>query len=179
MNMNLEEYKNHIDRLVRQMDGSTVLNGSAEHAAAINECMFNHANDSMQIVTRRLDPRVYGTKDLVAKAKLFLGVPERRLQIAVENAPAFSETEHPLVAALSAYPNFEIREIPQPVHELIDVNFTLMDERSFRFERDKSEAVAIACFGDTSGFVGKLSGLFGKIWSISTPIADEATPEIA
>lgn len=171
MNMNLNQYTQHIDRMARQMDGTTVLNGSAEHAAIINERMFNYAKTSMDIVTRQLDPRVYGTESLVSSAKLFLGVPERKLRIAVENAPAFAKSGHPLVSELEGFPNFEIREIPAEIHDLVDVNFTLMDGISYRFERDKSEAVAVACFGDRGPFVTKLAEFFGRVWNISTPMS--------
>jgi len=167
--MSIKDYNAHIDRLARQMDGSTVLNGSAEHAAVINERMFNYAQSTMDIVTRQLDPRVYGTEDLVSSAKLFLGMPERRLRIAVENAPVWED--HPLVSELVDYENFEIRTVGKPYHETVNVNFTLMDGSSYRFERDKTKAVAIACFGDKGEFPGQLSGLFDQIWNIAEPMS--------
>lgn len=170
MQMKIENYIAHIDRMARLMDGSTVLNGSAEHAAVINERMFNYADSSMDIVTRNLDPRVYGTDSIVSSAKLFLGIPERHLRVAVENVPAFARSGHPLISALSDFQNFEIREIPAEYHDIVDVNFTVMDGKSYRFERDKREAVAVACFGDTQGFSDKISLFFAKIWRISTPL---------
>lgn len=164
-NMNIDTYTNHIDNLARLMDGSTVLNGSAEHAAVINERMFNYADETMDILTRNLDPRVYGTPELVSRAKLFLGLAGRKLRIAVENPESFTSSGHPLVVALRENENFEIRKIPDDLHDLVDVNFTVMDAKSYRFERDKTEAVAVACFGDREGFAVKLTGFFEKVWA--------------
>ena len=170
--MTIDGYIQHIDRMARLMDGTTVLNGSAEHAAIINERMFNYSKTTMDILTRNLDPRVYGTDELVASAKLFLGMPDRKLRIAVENAPAFAKSGHPLVGDLSGFDNFEIREIPADYHDLVDVNFTVMDGVSYRFERDKTEAVAVACFGDKDGFAAKLSNFFSKVWNASEPLSN-------
>ncbi|MEO9683111.1 MAG: hypothetical protein ABJF86_08525 [Tateyamaria sp.] len=169
-NMNIDTYTQHIDQMARAMDGSTVLNGSAEHAAVINERMFTHATRDVRILTRNLDPRVYGTSDLVESAELFLGMPDRKLMIAVENAPAFAKSGHPLVTALGDFENFEIREIPKSHHVLVDVNFTVVDGVSYRFERDKSQAVAVACFGDKTDFTTKLTEFFRRIWEISDPL---------
>lgn len=169
--MNLGNYRESIDQLARSMNGEHVLNGSAEHASIIIERMFNYAQNSMDILTRRFDPRIYGTKELVASASLFAGQPGRKTRIALEEANFKEFKNHLFASELEDFDSIEIRKIPEEFHEAIDFNFSVMDGNSFRFEKDKKEAVAVACFGDKGGFAKSLSEYFERIWEISIPIS--------
>jgi len=169
--MKLRQYKDLVDRLARERSGETVLNGSAEHAAVINERMFTYAESTMDILSRRFDPRIYGTEELIEAARLFSGSPERKTRIALEQADAAEFVNHPFAKEFLDNDNIQVRQIPAPWHDAIEVNFTVMDGDSYRFEKDKKEAVAIAAFGDKEGIAHRLSNYFESVWAGSSPIS--------
>ena len=167
--MTLENYWNLIDRLAVQMDGEAVLNGSSEHAAIINERMFNYAKSAMRILTRRFDPRIYGTESLIKSATLFAGQNDRKTQVLLEEYEVDELARHPFYEAFWEASNVEFRQMPAVAAEKNHINFTTMDQQSYRFERDKKKAVAVAAFG--SDFAKDLNGYFDAIWSFSKPIS--------
>ena len=172
MNMPTDIYRLEVDRLIAEQSGEILLNGSANHASIIVERMFANASDAVRIVSRRLDPRIYGTHELVEQAKLFFGVPERKTEILVESKDEL--ISHPLLKAISHEKNVELRHIPERLHEAVAFNFSTMDDCGYRFEEDKKKAVAMAKFGDL-GFTKRLNTLFDSLWDQSTLI--EITPE--
>ena len=125
----------------------------------------------MDILSRRFDPRIYGTDALIDSAKLFSGQPERKTRIALENANPDEFINHPFAIELEHNSNIEFRKIPDHLHDIIKSNFTVMDKCSYRFEEDKQKAVAIAAFGDTNGFAERLSGYFDNVWEMCEPIS--------
>lgn len=173
--MNSEEYRTQIDRLIREESGEVVLNGSHAHAAIILERMFSNASQCMEIITRRFDPRIFGTAETIEQAELFLGVPNRACRILVEEINDDALATHPFWEANRRFAesgNLEIRRIPDAFHKVINFNYAVMDDRGFRFEEDKTEAVAFARFGkDAHDFTVKLKSIFAKIWGLSIPVS--------
>lgn len=174
MSMEAESYRNQIDRAIRDMDGEAILNGSHAHASIIIERMFAHAHECVVILTRKFDPRIYGTAETVEQAQLFLGQSDRKCQVLIEELDQTGLRTHPFIAQLSAQfgvGNLEIRQLPEHLAEIVNVNFSVMDKAGFRFEEDKKEAVAVAAFGKgTEKFVSSLRGLFERLWSYSNPV---------
>lgn len=128
----------------------------------------------MEILTRKFDPRIYGTAATVEEAGLFLGEPDRACRILVEEVNEDSFGSHPFCvenAIFAESGNLEIRQIPEKIRELIEFNFAVMDDKGFRFEKDKKEAIALARFGEGSEeFVEKLKKIFSMIWEVSSPV---------
>lgn len=181
--MNTEDYRNHIDRAIREESSETILNGSHTHATIIIERMFAHARDCVHLMTRRFDPRIYGTSETVEQAKLFLGESDRVCRILIEEIDDLAFATHPFVEALSENiqaGNLEIRQVPKSLADIIKFNYALMDDRGFRFEEDKREAVAVAAFGpETARFVESLKRIFDKTWAQSSKVSPEQRAAVA
>jgi hypothetical protein len=172
MNMNLEDYRGHIDRVIREMDGETVLNGSHSHATILIERMFANASETMDILTRKFDPRVFGTSEAIEQAELFLGDPDRKARILLEEFNDSHLDAHPFIQRLKGFfatEGLEIRVLPKPIAKKVNVNFAVMDNTGYRFERDKSKPVAVAAFGKAE-FPEKLKEFFDALWEMSNPV---------
>lgn len=168
-----DAYRSKIKRLLIERSGETVLNGSPEHASIINEQMFFSAERTVDILTRRFDPRVFGTNRLVEAAELFAGDKTRKARIVIEETDELDLERHPLYKELKDYDNVEFRYVPEYLRSAINSNFTVMDDDSYRFEKDNTKAAAIACFGATDKTADQLSGYFDLIWERSMTFGDE------
>lgn len=174
LDMDSEAYRNEIERVIREMKGEPVLNGSHAHASIIIERMFANARDCVQILTRKFDPRIYGTSETVEEARLYLGQPDRKCRIIVEEYDQTSFENHPFILRMSPFfeaGNVEVRRLTEHYASIVNVNFSLMDDCGFRFEEDKKEAVAVAAFGTgTEKFVKSLRSLFDSLWDKAIPV---------
>lgn len=160
-------YRAKIDRLIREMSGEVVLNGSHGHAAIILERMFANAKEKVRILSRTLDPRIYGTPETVAHADLFLGLPNREARVLIEE-PAGLDSDHPFLGRLRRHKNLQVRVVPPHLRRPIQINFAVMDACGLRFEQDKTEATAIALFGRAE-LTQALIDLFEQVWNSSEP----------
>lgn len=168
-----EPYRSRIDRLIKEMTGELVLNGSPEHATVIVERMLANAATDVSILTRRFDPRIYGTEETVAQARLCLGDSNRSIEILIEQVNAETLSQHPFVVgnkpAIEAG-NLKFRALHPEWASNVAFNFAVMDDNGYRFERDKTEPVATAAFGQTD-FVARLRTIFANLWNASAPIS--------
>lgn len=171
--MSPDEYRSRIDQLIREDQGDLVMNGTPEHAAIITERMFANADQNISILAERLDNRIFGASSTLEQAKLFLaGRADRKIEIIVENVDDVALETHPFFQGLSAAiesGQLLIRRLPEAVSRLMPFNFTLMDDRGFRFESDKAQPVANAAFGDTP-FTQTLRGVFNSLWKRADPV---------
>jgi hypothetical protein len=169
----LEEYRLHIDRLMREMSGEIVLNGSYEHAAVIVERMFANARRCVNILSLRLDQRVYGTPETVQEAARFLRDSAHSARILVESLDTAELEKHPFIVRMRdaiARRALQIRKLPSHVSDNLAVNFSLMDGNlGYRFEENKEEAIATAAFGPTP-FAQKLEPVFESLWKRGEPV---------
>jgi hypothetical protein len=181
--MDAEEYRDKIDRAIGDMSGATILNGSHAHASIIIERMFAHAQNCVLILTRKFDPRIYGAAEAVEQAGLYLGEADRKCRILVEEFDQASFENHPFVQRLSPYMeagNLEVRTLDPRIAEIVNVNFSVMDQCGYRFEEDKKEAVAVASFGaGTESFVSSLQDLFSSLWERGSPVVVEGARELS
>jgi hypothetical protein len=176
--MNPEDYRNHIDRVIREMSGETVLNGSHAHATILIERMFANASQSIEVLTRKFDPRIFGTSEVIEQAELFLGDKDRRAKILLEEVDEELLEVHPFSEKLKKYReqgNLEIKVLPPSYAETVDFNFAIMDDTGYRFERDKSKPVAVAAFGGDMVFAKRLKDFFASLWRISDNIEPDTT----
>ncbi|MER9216018.1 hypothetical protein NKI54_28905 [Mesorhizobium sp. M0663] len=157
-------------------DGKPIYNGSQDHASAIVEAMFEHANESVSILSGKLNPRVYGQSEVIEQASLFLAEPDHKLRVLVEDGSESSIQDHPFFEKFIAYKNVEVREVPAAYQDLYKFHFLVMDSDSYRFEADKSECVAVAVFGDKAG-AKNIANIFESLWAPSTPIGASSQSE--
>lgn len=165
-----EVYRSEVDTCIASMDPSkTILNGSHEHASIIIERMFANANKSVAILTRKFDARIFAATRLINEASHFFGDTERTSRILIEDVDETSLERNQFIKEFYRYQNLEIREVSESLKNIVDVNFSIMDDSGYRLEVDKHQAVAVACFGDSS-FTKGLSNTFDAIWEFSKEV---------
>ncbi len=165
----IAEYRERVKNAARARNGDPVYNGSMEHASVLVEAMFAHAHHEVCVLSGELNARVYGREDVVEQANLFLADPQHRAQFLVEEPEALDWVNHPLLNALSDNDNVEVRSVPREMQSRYRFHLIVMDNDSYRFEKDRSEPVAIAAFGDAIG-AENMRDIFNKLWSVSTPV---------
>lgn len=167
--MSTEVYRDKIDRIITEASGEIVLNGSHDHASIILERMFSRAHESVCILTRKFDPRIYCDAATVDAARKMLGDNSRRVQVLIEDPEATSQNGNPYFEELASIGNIEIKVIPERLKAPISINFALMDESGFRLEKDQSGTTAIVCFGNRE-ITPRLKSLFDQVWSKSKTV---------
>jgi hypothetical protein len=171
--MKLEDYRTHIDRLIREMSGEIVLNGSHNHATIIIERMFANASKQIRILSRKFDERVFGTPETTYQAESFLGEDGRSVRILIEDYNEQEMARNPFFARMSQFlesERLQIRQVPPALAELISINFSVMDDVGYRFEEDKNFTVAVAAFEPENDMTTKCIGLFDSLWKVSSDI---------
>jgi len=168
----MDAYRNTIDTLISREDGEVVLNGSTGHAAIVIERMLSRALEKMRILTRALDPLIY-CDAAVLRSALDFARTGKALLILIEEYNSSDLKEHDLFVKLAKFENVEIRQIPEDLRDPIQINFSLMDDRGFRIEKDERGATAIVSFGNKQ-MNGRLDKLFKNLWSKSTVITNNS-----
>lgn len=167
--MSLEAYKERVERLARERSGEPIYNGTIEHASIIIEVMFASANRSIDLLTGKLNARVYGTQEVVESAALCFADMTRHMRVLIEQPDEKELAENPLYLSLSNNENVEFRAVPREVHDIYDFHFLVMDNDSYRFESDKKKASAVAAFGDAEG-AANITRIFESLWGVGQPI---------
>lgn len=170
--MSIEEYRANINRLIDEMSGELALNGSHEHASVILERMFARAKNSVRILSRTLDPRIYAVPETLEACRRFLGNTERECKVIVEEFPSNS---HGFLSLGREYQNFQVKQVPDGLKKPVAINFALMDRSGFRFEKDQTETTAIAAFGEKD-LTNSLDKVFDRLWdkSVAAPAMEAA-----
>lgn len=176
--MTLNEYRDEIDRLILSGTDETITNGSAAHAAIIIERMFKHAQHSMRILTRRLDPKIFADPEVIDHARVFLSDPSNTVHVLVENFEDRYVDDHMFVTAFRHLPNVKIETLPAPLSSRIESNFALMDDRGVRFEEDKNRPIASASFNDQK-YAEAIKLFFEAIANVAEPISAFAIRDAA
>ena len=161
-------YRDRVYELAARRDGEVIFNGSTADAATVMEAMFRHARESVSILTGSLNPRVYGTVEVVRNARNFLSDPDHRLRIILEENDEQERSLNPFFAIVlrDASENAEVRYAPSELQRRYDFHFSLMDHDSYRFEEDRRKPAAIAVFGNRDN-AANLESVFDKMWAWS------------
>lgn len=160
--MNIDDYKERVQKLAKLRDGEPIYNGSLDHAAVIIENMFAHAKQSVLILTGALNARVYGPNEVLEQAGLFLADPRHYARILVEEPEALGP-DHPFIQKFAENKNVHFRYLEKEHAKLFDFHFVVMDGDSYRFEESKDHPAAIAAFGDVTG-AENLKSLYEVLW---------------
>jgi hypothetical protein len=156
----LRDYRALIARSIRERDGSPIPNGTLAHATVLMEAMFQTASRKIRILTGELNPRVYGTPEVVAYSRQFLADSDHSLEIIFEGD--FDENQaarHPLLSAAGPGANLRLWKLKPDFRSRVISHFALMDDDTYRFEADKTKSSAVAAFGNKE-FTKVLSDVF-------------------
>lgn len=159
-------YRTKIDRLISAADGSITLNGSTSHAAIVVERMLSRAQERVSIMTRYLDPLVYSDPMTLRAAIEFLR-GGKKIRVLVDQVEKDGERNE--FGNLYAEGDIEVRQVPEPLRESIAINFSVMDNKGFRLEKDESGATAVVSFGNDE-VTDRLLVLFDKVWAQSQSV---------
>lgn len=168
----MDDYRKTIDRLISRADGEIALNGSPSHAAIVLERMFTRAHRAVRIMTRHLDPLIYFDRAAVRAATEMLR-SGKSLKILVDEFDEARLRTEPGLEILRDYNDFEIRQVPDGLRASIALNFSVMDARGFRIEKDHSGATAVISFGKKD-INDRLVSLFDEVWAESKPVKEFA-----
>lgn len=164
--------KNYLDRVddaAHRRDGQPFFNESLGYTAVIVERVIADAYRSVSILSRSLEPRVYGRNRTLDTTKRFLDEDPRSMRILLENADPKAHAENPFLNKFKNHLKFELRHVPEDLQKKYEFNFLVADGESYRFEPDKSKPEAIVAFGDTEG-ADNLESIFNRIWEQSMPL---------
>lgn len=142
-----DEYATLVDRLAREKANARIPNGKPEHAKALLQSMFRHAQSEVRIFSLELSEQVYGS-EMAAAAASFLGREGTSLKILLQRH--VDAVKHPMLSEL---------EKAQIIGQLVvrdnaddfwrdAKHFAVMDKSGFRFEfthdlaNAKCEAIA-------------------------------------
>jgi hypothetical protein len=161
--MVMSSYRKHVRDLAELRDGTPVFNGSTEHASVIAECMFAKANNCVRILNGKMNARVYASEGVREQISLFLADDSHKLQILIEDFSENNLTDHPFFDGFLDHQNVVVRGLLPELAADIKFHFLVMDDDSYRFERNKEKHEAVAAFGEAKG-ARNLIGVFEELW---------------
>ena len=162
----MKYYRSKVRAAALKRDGTPLYNGSLDHAAVLAEEMFASANSSVCIFSGSLNARVYGTSDLVEKARQFLSDTSHKVRVLLEEPSKVDADDHLFVREFVGNDDVSFKSLPLGMKGAVDYHFIVMDSDSYRFEGDKAEPTAIAAFGDEAGG-RRLTEIFDTLWDAS------------
>ncbi|MGA3305348.1 MAG: hypothetical protein ABSC26_04990 [Stellaceae bacterium] len=178
-----DQYRDEVREAILLRDGEALINGSIEHAGIITQEALINAQDSVRILSYRLDPDCYADEAVLNAADYFLANPSHHLKILIEaglwNDGNYDWTRHPLIHKLhqsltQQNPNFEIRLVPKALAEKYAYNFLVLDDYGYRYEEDRKRPTAVARFlpidDPKKEPVVNLTNIFDSIWEGSEPL---------
>jgi len=136
----LAMYREGVEKLLQLRVDQEITNSFPAHAAVLFEQFFKHAQHQVRIFCRHLSASVFDCDFLVqaASAALQRGVTvEILLQDAEPQKSAFFELIKKTATARIAVVN-------SPSARGATVNFSVMDQRAYRFEEDRDRVKATA-----------------------------------
>lgn len=164
--------KNYLDRVddaAHRRDGQPFFNESLGHTAVIVERVIADAYRSVSILSRNLEPRIYGRNRTLDSTMRFLDEDPRGMRILLEDADRKAHAENPFLNKFKDHPKVALRHVPENLQKKYEFHFLVADGESYRFEPDKSKSAAIVAFGDAEG-ANNLESIFNRIWEQSIPL---------
>ena len=161
--MELHSYREQVLECAKTRDGSPIYNRSIEHAAIVVEQLFANANSNVNLLTGKLEARVYGGEQVREQAALFLAHPSRNLRILIEDKDAVT-MQHPFFKQFQSLDNVQVCPVHDHLQKLYKFHFMVTDNNCYRFESDKGDSAAVASFG-AEAVATNLRGVFDSIWN--------------
>lgn len=160
------DYLFRIELASKWKTGERLINSSSSHAAAIVKQMIGDADRSVSILSRNLDPRLYGRNRTLATTAQFLDENPGEMRIILEEKDSDELSQNPFICRFKDHPRVEFRFIPIHEQSRYKFHFLVADGDTYRFEPDKAKTAAVVAFGDTEGG-SNLERIFETLWSRS------------
>ena len=133
-------YREGVEDLLKLKINKNISNGMPEHAAVLFEMFFKHASSRVRIFCQNLSAKVFNEATVVEAAKHALK-KNVKIEIIVQNDPPDQSSFLEFIKNNQA---ISIRKIKIDTLKNIDVNFSVMDDRAYRFEPKRNDIAANA-----------------------------------
>ena len=160
------DYLYRVELASKWRNGEKLLNGSLSHAAAIIKQMIGDADRSVSILSRNLDPRLYGRNRTLATTARFLDENPGEMRIILEEKDSDELSQNSFVRRFKDHPRVKFRFIPIHEQSRYKFHFLVADGDTYRFEPDKAKTTAVVAFGDMEGG-SNLELIFETLWNRS------------
>jgi hypothetical protein len=174
----LDAYRKYVADAAEVIPGEVFLNRYVEHAAIIVEYLFRKAQDTVEILTGRLNPAIYGTHDTVRAAIDFLDRTARReshqeprLYILTEDG--IDQHTHPLLLRAREtqfLKQIELRQVPDTIKSTYNFHFTVADNMHYRCKESRGIQEAVVQFNSPDAGL-RLHSEFRRVHELSELIA--------
>lgn len=162
----LDDYRTRVRKAATHRDGEPFVNTSLDHAAIVVEHIFPDAVRRVDILSKNLNPEVYGRKEVTRQAIRFLDDPNREIRVLLEEDDQQARANNPFLSECGQFDNLRLHFVPTSVQKRYDFHFLVTDRDSYRFEPDKTNAGAVVAFGNPQN-ASHLSDIFNTIWKLS------------
>jgi len=145
-----KEYRELVEKLVRNNSATRISNGQSAHAAILIETMFKNACSEVRIYSGELNNDVYCGDGVIHSAIEFLKKAGSSLRILLQKD--HESSSHKLLNAIESNDDllgdYEVR-VAVGTYATDDADhFAIMDEKGFRYEIDHDKCNAIASFNE-------------------------------
>ena len=164
--MRSDDYRTRVRKAATHRDGEPFVNTSLDHAAIVVEHMFPDAGWRVDILSKNLNPEVYGRKAVIRQATRFLDNPNREIRVLLEEDDQKTRANNPFLSECGRFKNLRLGSVPKSVQKRYDFHFLVTDRDSYRFEPDKTNAGAVVAFGNPRN-AAHLADIFNTIWELS------------
>ena len=162
------DYVRRVDELARICDGTPFYNASLGHAAVIVERMMADACKSVSILSRSLEPRVYGRSRVLRETLRFLDRRHCEMRIILEGKYPDVLKGNDFLERFADHASVSVRFMPEQEQARYKFHFLVADGESYRIEADKSKSSAIVAFGHQEG-ASNLERIFEVLWNLARP----------
>lgn len=141
---NLIEYAARVDTAMEKGEPFSTYNRDILHASEVVACMLKYAKKEVNLLSNKLDNRLYGEDYIAELVEDFVGNRDGKLNILVETDVG---TDHPVITACKKFPaNTTVKKVPDHWQKYYDYNFMLMDDIGYRFEANRKSQNAIVSY---------------------------------
>ncbi len=162
------DYVRRVNELARICDGTPFYNASLGHAAVIVERMMADACNSVSILSRSLEPRVYRRSRVLRETMRFLDHRHCEMRIILEGKYPDVLKGNDFLERFTDHASVSVRFMPEREQGRYKFHFLVADGESYRIEADKSKSSAIVAFGHYEG-ADNLERIFETLWNLARP----------
>lgn len=155
--MEIEEYRKILRELMDSGSEEAISNGQPIHAAAIYDLFFERAKYSVDIFCKDLSRDVFGLKWVT---EAFRKALERGVTIRLLIQEELPEQKN--ILDKIKLPGLQVRYGDDNIKGF-KFNFSVMDNRAYRYESDKQQCKAIAQLNDNKNS-DTLNRTFSELW---------------
>ena len=141
----LNDYAHGFHKALKNRTPYSNYNRDMQHATIIVCTAFRHAEKRIRLVSRELDPQLYGTPWFRDAARCFLDQSDdTSLVVLVERDVA---PKHPVKQLAQEYGGrVAVKRVPDFIQDEYPFNFMLVDDVGYRLEYDRAMPAAFVSF---------------------------------